>query len=797
MLKMKKKVVTAQEKKKALDWFKKYHRLVNYIGAAQLYLKDNFLLERPLRSSDIKDRILGHWGTVPGLNFIYEHFNFLISKHDVEAFFIAGPGHGAPAVLANLFLEGTLKEYYPQYTVDGKGMGHLLKDFSWPYGFQSHVTPHCPGSILEGGELGYSLSTAFGAAMDNPNLIVACVIGDGEAESGPLAASWHGNKFLNPRESGAVLPIVHVNGYKISGPSIYSTMTDEELEHLFLGYGYKPYFVVDEENSLHQCMTHYLEKAYQDIREIQRKAREENCVTKTAWPVIIFRSMKGWTGTKMINGKKVEDNYRSHGIPIKDPKNNPKDLQALQDWLHSYRIDELVDSKGRPTKEVMEFVPKGKFRMGMNKHTFGGEVLKALKMPKVEKFEFEGKHGEVQGSSTAIAAQFLNQIFIDNKKTGGFRYFCPDETESNLMEKIFEGGGREYVWPVKPEDECIVTTGKVTEMLSETTLQGFLQGYLLTGRHGLFATYEAFGMINASMVDQYCKFIKQTLHVKWRKPIASLNYLLTSLGWRQEHNGYSHQNPSLVANALEKHGEFTSVYFPTDGNSYMVTMQDNFTRKNGVNIVVQGKQKMPQWLSVEEARNQMENGVMVWDWVGGKGSKDPDVVFAASGDHMLLEVMAAIDILRREVPGIHQRLVYVSEMTSFGLGKANKTERVMGKDFEKYFGATAPIIYNFHGYAHSVQKLLFKHPHAGRFFIHGYREEGGTTTPYDMQVRNGTSRWHLVVEALQKGAMNKLELAGPAKKVIKKYQKLLDQHKAYIIEHGKDLDEVTNWTWKN
>lgn len=782
-----------------LQWFKDYHAYTNYIGAAALYLKDNFLLRRPLAKDDIKDRVLGHWGTVPGLNFIYAHASFLMKKYQQRALFITGPGHGAPAILANLFADGTMGDYYKELTRDEKGMGRLMKGFSWPYKFPSHVTPDVPGSILEGGELGYSLATAFGAVMDNPDLVAVCVCGDGEAESGPMAAAWHSNKFLNPLESGAVLPIVHVNGYKISGPSIYSTMSDEELNHLFMGYGYKPYFVVDQEEMLHETMARQMDAAYQEIQNIWRKARQERCVTKTAWPVIIFRSMKGWTGTEKIGDKKIEDNYRSHGIPLQDPKGDPIQFKALADWLESYRVNDLVDAKGRPLPKTLKYLPTGDLRMGKCKNAYGGEIVRNLPMPKLEKFEFNGKHGEVMGQTTKIATEWLNETFImDKKKNKNLRYFCPDETESNKMSKLFYGAGREYVWPVKAEDECIVTFGRVIEMLSEHTLLGHLLGYILTGRHGMFATYEAFSMINVSMVDQHCKFIKQAKRIKWRKPIGSLNYLLTSNCWRQEHNGFSHQNVGFISNALEKHGEFVSVYFPADANSLMATWEANFNSRDKVNVVVAGKTDMPQWLSVKEARAQVANGVMVWDWIDKEGARNPSLVMGCAGDYMLEEVMAAIEILRSEMPEFKVRMVYVSEMTALGFGTAKKPlngENV--KEFEKYFGTTQPILFNFHGYAIAVKKLLFGHPHAERFSIHGYNEEGSTTTPFDMQYRNGTSRFHLVIEAMEKAGVKDKRFASKAKALIKKYQKKLIEHKAYVQENGVDLPEVVHWKWEN
>ncbi|MGL5830740.1 MAG: phosphoketolase [Candidatus Altimarinota bacterium] len=782
------------------QWFKDYHAYTNYIGAASLYLKDNFLLERPLKEDDIKERILGHWGTVPGINFIYAHVNYLVAKHKQQTLFITGPGHGAPAVLANLFAEGTITDYYKDYPRNGKGMGQLIKDFSWPYKFPSHVTPDVPGSILEGGELGYSLATAYGAAMDNPDLLVTVVIGDGEAESGPLAASWNGNKFLNPCESGAVLPILHDNGYKISGPTIYSTMSDQELENLFDGFGYKPYFVEGDENDLHDLMAEKMELAYADILRIQSEARRKDNkkIMKVRWPMIICRTMKGWTGTEWLKGKKIEDNFRSHGIPLTEPKKDAEQFSALRHWLESYQISALVDGKGAPTKEILKYVPKGALRIGKNKNAYGGEIIKALNLPKAEKFEFKGNHGQENGRSTQIAAEWLNEVFLKNKN---FRYFCPDETESNKMTKIFEGGGREYVWPVKKDDEHITRSGRVSEMLSETTLQGFLQGYILSGRHGLFATYEAFGMINASMVDQHCKFLKQSMRVPWRKPIASLNYLLTSVTWRQEHNGYSHQNPSFIANILEKHGEFASAYFPADGNSFIVTMEECFKSRNKVNAITVDKQEVPQWLSLSEARRQAMEGIMIWDGMDKEAAAKPDIVLAAAGDYMIAEIMAAGKMLREELPELKIRVVYVSEMTARGFGKYSKAvngENV--KEFAKYFTADKPVIFNFHGYTNTIKPFFFKAQQSERIYLHGYQEEGSTTTPFDMQFRNKTDRFHLLTEAIEKAVLENRELkkkfGGKAKKVHQKYSKIISKHKKFVMENGYDMPEVTGFSWK-
>lgn len=778
--------------KKAISWITKYLCYVDYLSAAQLYLCDNFFLKKPLQFEHIKSRILGHWGTVPGQNFIYSHCNYLITTRRANMLFISGPGHGAPAILSNLFAEATLGEYYEQYARTGKGMGNLIRDFSWPGGLPSHANPGTPGSILEGGELGYSLATAYGAVFDNPDLIAICVVGDGEAETGPLAAAWHSNKFLNPQESGAVLPILHLNGYKISGPTIFGTMKDQELLDLFRGYGYEPCIVSGA--NLHDKMLDAMERAYDEILKIQKRARTGKKVVVPKWPMIILRSQKGWTGVKIVDGKKIEGNFRSHGIPLADFK-NPEHLKLLEDWLRSYHIEALVDRFGTPRPEILEFVPQGNFRMGKNKHAYGGMLRKVLKIPHIKNYSLRlKKRGQEIASNTEIGSFLIRDIFVANKEEKNFRFFCPDETDSNKMKAIFEATGRVFMWPLQPFDEYMAQDGRVMEILSEHTLQGWLQGYLLTGRHGLFATYEAFAMIVSSMVDQYAKFIKQSKNYPWRKPISSLNYLLTSLGWRQEHNGYSHQNPGFISMILEKHGAFCGVYFPPDANSLLVTLEDCFKRKNSINVIVSGKQKIAQWLTVDEARKQHKVGVGIWEWVH-PGWRNPDVVIAAAGDYMILEALAAISILKKHAPELNIRFVNVSELTSLGIGDDRHPIRLTDQQFEKYFTADKPIIFNFHGYPDVIKKLVWNHPASGRFSIHGYIEEGTTTTPFDMQVRNQTSRFHLAMDALTQGAEVNEAVAKRLPKLFKFFEHKLTEHQRYIRKYGKDMEEIEEWRW--
>lgn len=790
------------ETRKAITWLDLYLRYTNYIGAAQLYLKQNCLLRNELKTDDIKDRILGHWGTVPGLNFIYAHLNYLVQKYDLNMMFIAGPGHGAPAVIANLFAEASLHEYYPELRLDEKGTAHLIKMFSWPGGFPSHTNPGTPGAILEGGELGYSLSTAFGAVLDNPDLIVACVVGDGEAESGPLAASWHSNKFLNPAESGAVLPILHINGYKITGPTIYGTMSDDELQHYFTGLGYEPIFVdvtdVSKHN-YHEKMMKGMERAYQMIRAIQKKARKsKEPILKPKWPVILFRSLKGWSGIKDLHGHKVEGTYRSHGIPAGHPKTDAEELKRVRDWLTSYKFTELVDEKGRPKPEVLRYVPKGGLRMGMNKHALGGAMRKPLKLPVLKKYEVKcsKEYCDIEVGNTSIGAKYMRDIFKLNARAKNFRFMCPDETESNKLQALFEVTKRAFVWPVKSYDENLSPSGRVMEVLNEHSLQGWLEGYLLTGRHGMFATYEAFATIVASMVDQYAKFLKQSSHVKWRKPISSLNYLLTSVGWRQEHNGYSHQNPSFISNLVEKHGAFCSVYFPVDANSLLVILEDCFKRTNSINVIVAGKQPMPQWLTLDEARKELKTGAGRWDWINPDAARDPDVVMAAAGDVPVQESMAAIWWLRKLCPELKIRFVNVSEITALGIGDERHPLALADKDFAHYFTQDRHVIFNFHGYPGVIQKLMFGHGALERFCIRGYIEEGTTTTPFDMVVRNKTSRFHLAIEALKHASKHNPEVAKKAPALIKKFEQQLKEHSAYIVKHGIDIPEIENWKWE-
>lgn len=784
------------ELNKAKKWLDKFLRYTDYHAVAQLYLQDNFLLEEELKPEHFKARILGHWGTVPGLNFIYANMNYLISKHKAKMLFVTGPGHGAPAILANVFVEGSLKEFYKEYSVDKKGMGRIVKDFSWPHSpFPSHVTPTVPGSILEGGELGYSLSTAFGAVLDNPDLIAVAVVGDGEAETGPIATAWHSNKFLNPKTCGAVLPIVHINGYKISNPTLYGTMSDAELRQLFKGYGYEPLIV--KGNKVEEEMFEASEKAYQMIRKIQADARSGKKVEKPKWPVILVRTPKGWKGVEQYHGHQVENSFHSHGIPIDHPKKDADALETVKKWLESYKVNELVDKKGRPKKEILEFVPKGKWRMGMCEHAIGGKFYKKMKLPRLAKYQQSfKKRGSKCASSMLTAGDFFRDLIEKNPKD--FRMFCPDEIESNKLGAVFEKTSRAYIWPLQKNDEDMGREGRVMEMLSEHTLQGWYSGYLLTGRQGALISYEAFLGIISTMVDQYAKFLDQALKVKWRKPVAAAVYILSSLGWRQDHNGFSHQNPSFVSNVLQKHGQFSQIYYPADANSMLVALEETLTKKDAICVIVAGKRDLPQWLSLKEAKEQAKKGLGVWEWVGGKqASKDPDVVLASAGDYLTQEALYAVKLCKDLVPELKIRYVNVSELTSIGLGDyCSATQSCLTQEgVDEYFTKDRPVVFNYHGYVNDIEQLLWGHADPKRFVIHGYQERGSTTTPFDIKVANKVSCYHLAIDLIEQGSKKNKKVSRKKKKLIEQLEKTIKEHQDYIVEHGDDPESIKDLKW--
>lgn len=784
--------------KKALSWLEKYLRYTDYIGAAQIYLKDNFFLEEPLKPEHFKARILGHWGTVPGLNFIYANMNYLVKKHKCKMLFVTGPGHGAPSILANLFAEGTLHDFYPEkFKVDGKGMGEIIRDFSWPHSmFPSHVTPSVPGSILEGGELGYSLSTAFGSVLDNPDLITVAVVGDGEAETGPVAAAWHSNKFLNPKTSGAVLPVVHINGYKISNPTLYGTMSDAELTSLFKGYGYEPFIVKGPK--VEEKMFEVCEKAYQMIREVQKKARKSKTdILKPKWPVILLCTPKGWKGVHKYHNHLVEGSFHSHGIPIEHPNKDPEALAVIEKWLQSYNINELVDKKGSPKKETIVFVPKGKDRIGMSPYAIGGNLYKKLKLPSLSKYAHKFKNrGEVLASSMITGGKMLSDVI--KKNPDNYRLLCPDELESNKLGGVFDVTKRAYMWPIKDSDENIAPNGRVMEMLSEHTLQGWYQGYLLTGRHGMFVSYEAFLIIIASMVDQYAKFLKQSFRIPWRKPVASAVYVLSSLGWRQDHNGFSHQNPSFVSNVLQKHGKFCQIYYPSDANSLLVAFEEVMKATDKICVIVAGKRDLPVWQTLDEARKQSEVGMGIWDWVGGvQATKNPDVVLASAGDYLTQEALFAVKMCREMVPELKIRYVNVSEITAMGLGDycSNGQNCLTKAGVDSYFTKDRPVVFSYHGYVNDVEQILWPHADSSRFTIHGYREEGSTTTPFDLKVANGVSCYHLAMDMIEQGAKRNKKVASKKAALIKLFTSKIAAHQKYICKYGDDPQEVQDLKW--
>jgi xylulose-5-phosphate/fructose-6-phosphate phosphoketolase len=791
-----------QQYQNELEQLRIYQRAANYLAAAQIYLKENVLLKEPLKVEHLKPRLLGHWGTCPGINLIYAHLDRLIQQYNLDMFLVTGPGHGAPAILANLYLEGTLREFYPELTHDVEGLTKFIRSFSWPGGFASHLNPLVPGTIHEGGELGYALSTAFGAVMDNPDLIVACLVGDGEAETGPTAAGWHSSKFLDPVESGAVLPIVHINGYKISNPTIYGTMSDQELLQLFTGYGYRPKIVkspAPNSPGLDLELLAAMEWAYHEIKLIQETARQGDKIQKPQWPVILLRSLKGWTGIKEINGEPIEGSYRSHQVPAKDLLTNPDSLKLVENWLRSYKPQELFTNEGRPVDAILNHCPKGNRRMGMNPHTYGGKIRRDLQPQNIFDYEVvparvgpEIQRGKKRISNIKSLARYVSKVIKDNPKD--FRIFSPDELESNLLD-VFGVTHRNYQWPVEAHNEKITQDdGRVLEILSEHTCQGWMQGYVLTGRYALFPSYEAFLGIVATMMDQFAKFIKTSEEVSWRLPVPSLNYLATSTHWRQEHNGFSHQNPGFINNLLNKKGEMVRIYLPPDANCLISTIDHCFSSTNKVNYVISNKQEMPQWLSMEEAIAHCRAGVSIWKWASTDEGIDPDVVLVGLGDEPTVEVMAATSLLRKEIPLLRVRVVNVTDLLV--LEKETRHPHGIPQElFESIFTKDRPLIFNFHGYPTVLQQLLFARADDHRLFIHGYREEGTTTTPFDIAIRNGTSRYQIAMEAIKLAALRNPSVAVSAMELISKYEYLIRAHRDYIQKYGKDPEEITNWEW--
>jgi xylulose-5-phosphate/fructose-6-phosphate phosphoketolase len=774
----------------------RYRRAANYLAAAQIYLKDNPLLEEPLRPEHIKDRLLGHWGTAPGINLIYAHLNRLILKTDASILLITGPGHGAAANLANMYLEGTLTEYFPDLTRNRGGLQRFVKSFSWPDVFPSHLFPGYPGVIHEGGELGYALATAFGAALDNPDLIVACIVGDGEAETGPTAGAWHSNKFLNPKNDGAVLPILHVNGFKIANPTIFGTMSRTELESLFSGYGYAVHFV-DLSDEIDKEMNEAVFGAFREIRDIQNAARSGRFPERPRWPMIILRTPKGWTGPKMVDGKAIEGSFRAHQVPAKDAKTNPIHLEVVEKWLRSYKPQELFDTNGYPAEDILALCPRGNRRMAMNVHGLGGDVRRPLELPPTSDYGIELKaRGRNHISSVEELGKYLRDVVRLNEETRNFRVVCPDELESNRVGAILEVTDRQYVWPFSDNCEHIARDGRVMEVLSEHNCQGWLQGYLLTGRHGIFPCYEAFLPIVDGMMNQYAKFLKSSLEVPWRKPISSLNYLLTSEAWRQEHNGYSHQGPGFINNLLTKKGHTYRIYLPPDANCLICTIEQCLTVTDKINLVIAGKQPMPQWLTREEAEEHCRVGASIWRWASSNEGEDPELLLACAGDNLSLETMAAADLLHHEAPEWRVRVVNVTDLLVLGIPQ--KYPHGLAEDrFERLFPLNCPVIFNFHGYTAAIKQLLWERRQNERFDLNGYREEGTTTTPFDMHIHNRTSRYHLVIQGAQKIAARNSKAAAKAEELIVKYEWKIAEHGLFIRREGVDPPEIANWSWES
>ncbi len=769
-----------------------YWRAANYLSVGQIYLLDNPLLREPLKIEHVKPRLLGHWGTTPGLNFIYAHLNRVIKKYDLNTIYIAGPGHGGPGLVANTYLEGTYSEYYHNISQDVEGMQKLFKQFSFPGGIPSHVAPETPGSIHEGGELGYALVHAFGAAFDNPDLLVAAVVGDGEAETGALATSWHSNKFLNPARDGAVLPILHLNGYKIANPTVLSRISHEELESLFVGYGYKPYFVEGHDPAdVHQQMAATLDTIIPEIQSIQREARVHGFTERPHWPMIIMRTPKGWTGPQEVDGKKTEDYWRSHQVPFGNISKQPEHLKLLEDWMKSYKPEELFDSNGKLIEELAELAPKGQRRMGDNPHANGGLLLHDLKMPDFRDYAIDiAEPGKAIAEATRVTGRFLRDIVQLNQDKRNFRIFGPDETVSNRLDPVFEVTDRTWVAQILPEDDHLSPDGRVMEILSETSCQGWLEGYLLTGRHGFFSCYEAFIHIIDSMFNQHAKWLKTTRHIPWRRPIASLNYLLSSHVWRQDHNGFSHQDPGFIDHVVNKKAEIVRVYLPPDANTLLSVTDHCLRSRNYVNVIVAGKQPALQYLNIDAAIKHCTKGIGIWEWASSDQGNEPDVVLACAGDIPTLETLAAVDILRQNFPDLKVRVINVVDLMTLQ-PRSEHPHGLNEKDFDTLFTTDKPIIFAFHGYPWLIHRLTYRQTNHKNLHVRGYKEEGTTTTPFDMVVLNDLDRFHLVIDVIDRVS----KLGSKAAYVKQQMRDKLIEHKHYIEKYGDDLPEIRDWKW--
>ena len=769
-----------------------YWRAANYLSVGQIYLKDNPLLERPLTLEDVKPRLLGHWGTTPGLNFLYVHLNRLIRNRDLNMMYIIGPGHGGPGLVAHTYLEGSYSEIYPHIERNQDGIKRLFRQFSWPYGIPSHVAPETPGSIHEGGELGYSLVHAYGAAFDNPDLIVACVVGDGEAETGPLATSWHSNKFLNPATDGAVLPILHLNGYKIANPTILSRIPHGELEELMRGYGYEPFTLEGEDpEQMHPAAAAIFDAIFDHIAAIQRAAREEGSTERPRWPMLILRTPKGWTGPKVVDGKPVENTWRSHQVPFSELREKPEHLRLLEDWLRSYRPEELFDEKGAFRAELAALAPLGRRRMGMNPHANGGLLLQPLRIPNFRAFAVHvEQRGVTQAEATRVLGRMLHAVMQANLDQKNFRVVGPDETASNRIGDVITDTGKTWIAEMLPVDENLSPTGRVMEILSEHMCQGWLEGYLLTGRHGFFSCYEAFIHIVDSMVNQHAKWLKVTRQIPWRKPIASLNYLLSSLVWRQDHNGFSHQDPGFIDHLLNKKADVVRIYLPPDANCLLSVGDHCLRSRNYINLIVAGKQPAPQWLSIDEAVAHCTAGVGVWKWASSDEGGEPDVVLACCGDVPTMEALAAVTILRERIPDIRIRVVNVVDLMTLQ-PQSEHPHGLADEEFDLLFSKDRPVIFAFHGYPWLIHRLTYRRQNHSNIHVRGYKEEGTTTTPFDMCVLNNIDRFQLVLDAVTRIP----RLAAQVEPTRQWYSEQIQRHKLYVAEHGDDLPEIRDWHW--
>jgi len=768
-----------------------YWRASNYLAVGQIYLRANPLLKEPLQSEHIKRVLLGHWGTTPGQNFIYTHLNRIIKKHDLNMFYISGPGHGGPAMVAQTYLEGTYSEIYPEISQDEKGMTKLFKQFSFPGGIPSHVSPECPGSMHEGGELGYSLSHAFGAVFDNPGLIVSCVVGDGEAETGPLATAWHSNKFLNPITDGVVLPILHLNGYKIANPAVLARIPEEELIDLFKGYGWKPYLLSgDEPFTMHQQMAYVLDQVMADINEIKQQAQNGN-KNRPCWPMIILRTPKGWTGPKVVDGLQVEGSFRAHQVPLSDPAHSPEHLAALEKWLLSYKPNELFDENGRLLPELAALAPKNERRMGANPHTNGGILLKNLHIPDFREYAIDIQQKGITGpGDTLVLGSFIRDVIKLNMESRNFRLFGPDETLSNKLNAVFEVTNRQWNALKEENDDFLANDGRVMEMLSEHQCEGWLEGYLLTGRHGLFNCYEAFIHIIDSMFNQHAKWLKVTAGLPWRRKLASLNILLASHVWRQDHNGFTHQDPGFIDHVINKKASVVRVYLPPDANCLLSVMDHCLRSRHYVNVVIAGKHPSPQWLSIDEATIHCTKGIGIWPWASSDAGQEPDLVMACAGDVPTLEILAAVEILKKHIPELKIRVVNVVDLMKLQ-PESEHPHGLNDEEFDSLFTSNKPVIFAFHAYPWLIHRLTYRRTNHHNIHVRGYKEEGTITTPFDMTVLNEMDRFHLVMDALKRLP----QLGNKSAYLKQEMEDQLIKHKLYIREHGIDMPEIRDWKW--